>query len=347
MKVAVVRNRNNNGIINRLGQACPEVCGRRTVQSIIDALRKNGHTVAFFEGDKTLLDNLEKFMPPDPETGRPTGMVFNMSYGIQGECRYSHVPTILEMAGVPYTGSGPLGHTLALDKVIAKVLMRDAGLPTPNFRVISRPGQSVKGLDFPVIVKPRHESTSYGLNLVRNRKELEEAVFNVVTQYQQEALVEEYADGREIYVGLLGNERIEFLPLVEIDFDGREIWTLTWADKYHKRPDEPAKVCPANVSKRLAGRLREISLTVYRLSHCRDYARVDFRIDASGKPFVLEINSMPSLGRGGTYALTAKKAGYSFTSLVSRILDVAHERYFGIAVSRNISSGAAGGAPDT
>jgi len=344
MKVAVVRNRDNNGIVSRFGQPCPEVYGRRTVQRVIDALRVNGHTVRCFEGDMTLLANLEKFMHPDTSTGRPAGMVFNMSYGIQGECRYSPVPAMLEMAGVPYTGSGPLGHTLALDKVVTKVLIRDAGLPTPNFRVVTRPEQSVDALEFPLIVKPRHESTSYGLHLVRDPKELAAAVLNVVTQYQQEALVEEYVDGREICVALLGNDRIESLPLVELDFHGRETWMLTWADKYHKRPDEPTKICPANVTEALAQRLREIAIAVFRLCHCRDYARVDIRIDTAGNLFVLEINSMASLGPGGTYVLAAKKAGYSFTSLVSRILDVAHERYFGVGVSRALSCGLGGRA---
>jgi len=334
MKVAVVRNRDNKGVISCLGQPCPEVYGRRTVQSVIEALRANGHTVAFFEGDMSLLDNLEKFMPPDPKTGQPTGMVFNMSYGIQGECRYSHVPAMLEMAGVPYTGSGPLGHTLALDKAVTKVLMQDAGVPTPKFQLMNRPDQEVRGLRFPLIVKPRHESTSYGLDLVHNRKELAAAVLNVVTQYQQEAVVEEYVAGREIYVGLLGNDPIEVLPLVEIDFQGREMRTRTWADKYHKRPDEPLKVCPANVSEVLAARLREISVAVFRLCCCRDYARVDIRVDHYGRPFVLEINSMASLGPGGTYVLTAQKAGYSFSSLISRILDVAHQRYFAVPVPR-------------
>lgn len=335
MKVAVVRNRKNKGIIDRLGQPCPEVCGKRTVQRVIDALRESGHTIAFFEGDKTLLSKLGKFMPLDPDTERHTGMVFNLSYGIQGECRYTHVPSMLEMAGIPYTGAGPLGHTLSLDKTIAKLLLRDAGVPTPNFSLMSRPDQKPHWLNFPLIVKPRHESTSYGLFLVRNNRELKNAVRVVVTQYQQEALVEEYIDGREIWVSMLDNNQIEVLPLVEAAFSDRELPTLTWEDKYHKSPDEPKKICPAPVSEELAACLREISVATFRACHCKDYARVDIRVDPSGNPFVLEINSHTSLGRGGSFVLAAKKAGYSFTSLISRILDVAHERYFGIPAPRD------------
>jgi KamA family protein/D-alanine--D-alanine ligase len=329
MKVAVVRNRDNNSIVSRFGQPCPEVYGEATVQKVIDAVRASGHTVAFFEGDKQLIANLEQFMPPDPQTGQPGGMVFNMSYGIQGDCRYSHVPAMLEMAGIPYTGSSPLGHALGLDKVVTKILMRDAGVPTPNYCVMSRPGRQVDGLRLPLIVKPRHESTSYGLHFVRDQQELEKAVLDVVTQYEQDALVEEYIDGREVNIGLLGNDRVEFLPIVELDFAGRQLQAMTWADKYHKTLDEPKKICPAPVSKELAERLCELSLATFRACRCKDYARVDIRVDASGNPFVLEINTMASLGAGGSFVLAAEKAGYSFQSLICRILDIAHQRYFG------------------
>jgi lysine 2,3-aminomutase len=348
MKVAVVRNRNMEGVVSRLGQPCPETYGRRSVQKVIDALRAIGHTVAFFEGDKELIANLAEFMPPDDETGQPGGMVLNLSYGIQGNCRYAHVPGMLEMAGIPYTGSSPLGHALALDKVVTKVLMEGIGVPSPKYRVMSRPEQRVDGLNFPLIVKPRHESTSYGLHFVRDGGELEKAVLDVVTQYQQDALVEEYIDGREVCIGLLGNDPVELLPPVELDFGGRDLRALTWADKYHKSIDEPEKICPAPLSEELAERLRRLSLATFGACHCKDYGRVDIRIDKSGNPFVLEINSMASLGRGGAFVLAAAKAGYSFQSLIRRILDAATQRYFGTHAwpdERIACARVAGGSP--
>ena len=105
MKVAVVRNRSQEGVINRFGQPCPEVYGKKAVQLTLDALREGGHTAKAFEGDKTLLAGLAEFMPPDANQ-RPTGMVFNMAYGIQGHSRYTHVPAMLEMAGCPTPGPG-------------------------------------------------------------------------------------------------------------------------------------------------------------------------------------------------------------------------------------------------
>ena len=334
MKVAVVHNGNKDGIINRFGQPCPEVYAQRHVNLVADSLRHGGHTVACLQADKTLLAELEKFMPAAP-SGEPTGIVFNMAYGIQGECRYTHVPAMLEMAGVPYTGSSPLGHALALDKVITKILMIEAGVPTPAFKVMKEVGESDQGLTYPLVVKPRHESTSFGLQLVHNREQLDRAVASIVQQYQQEALVEDYIDGREVCIGLLGNNPMEFLPTVELDFSDRATRLMTWEDKYHKRADEPQKVCPAPLEADLTARLQRLSLLTFRACHCKDYSRVDIRIDPQGRPFVLEINSMASLGDGGSFVKAATAAGYSFAALVNRILDVTHLRYFGTLAPRD------------
>lgn len=337
MKVAIVRNRETEGVINRFGQVCPEVYGEGTVQKVVSSLRESGYEVAVFEGDKRLLAELEEFMPPDTDA-QPTGIVFNMAYGIQGECRYTHVPAMLEMAGVPYTGSSPFGHALALDKVVTKILMRDAGVPTPRYRVMSCADDGADGLRFPLVIKPRHESTSYGLHLVYNDQELAQAVASVVEEYQQEALVEEYIDGREFCVGMLGNDEMEFLPLVESDFGGRGNRLVTWADKFMQSDCEPEKICPARVSENLAAKLREISLATFRACHLKDFARADIRVDADDKPYVLEINSMASLGGTGSYVLAAQRAGYDFAAMINRIVDVAHRRYFGTPAPHGITA---------
>ncbi|MHC4717816.1 MAG: D-alanine--D-alanine ligase family protein [Planctomycetota bacterium] len=335
MKVAVVRNHRNQGVIHRFGQPCPETYGRRSVQMVMDSLRACGHTIEVFEGDMTLLDALRSFPGHPGADGRPEGMVFNLAYGVQGQSRYTHVPAMLEMAGVPYTGADPLGHAVSLDKVVAKILMRAAGVATPAFTVIGEAGGDAGGLRYPLVVKPRHESTSYGLRVVGDAAELADAVDAVVRDYRQRALVEEFVDGREFCVGLLGNSDPEVLPVVELDFAGRDMRAMTWEDKYHKRDDEPDKVCPADIPEPLARKLRDLSVATFRACHCKDYARVDIRVDRTGRPHVLEINSMASLGAGGSYVLAARRAGYDFTALVARILDVAHERYFGAPAPRD------------
>jgi D-alanine-D-alanine ligase len=296
------------------------------------ALQEGGHDTLLCEGDKGLFAALERFMPTDPQAS--PGIVFNMAYGIQGECRYTHVPAMLEMAGIPYTGSSPLGHGLALDKVITKRLIRDCGVPTPNFCVMRRGTESTGDLRFPLVVKPRHESTSFGLQLVHEPTRLRQAVEQIVMQYAQDALVEEYIEGREICVALLGNEEPQALPLVEQDFGERKTRLITWEDKMHTGVAEPRKICPAQIGSNLAKVLRDISIATFRACRCRDYARVDIRIDGSGRPFVLEINSMAALGMGASYVLAAEAAGYSFSGLVNRILEVAHTRYFGTGISK-------------
>jgi len=326
MRVAVVWNNDHSGVINRFGQPCPERYGARTVADVVTALREGGHDALACEGDKTLFSVLERFMPPDRE-GRPTGMVFNMAYGIQGECRYTHVPALLELAGVPYTGSSPLGHALALDKVITKKLLREAGVPTPDFRVARHAGAELNALRLPVVVKPRHESTSFGLQLVSDPTALAAAVESVVEQYGQDALVEEYIDGREICVALLGNEEPEILPLLEQDFGDREMRLITWEDKVHRAAAEPQKICPAAVDEALAARLREVSVATFRNCLCRDYARVDIRVDRSGTPYVIEINSMAALGATSSFVKAADVAGYGYSALVNRIVAVAQRRF--------------------
>ncbi len=328
IKVAVVRNQEGNlGVINRLGPRCPEVFGTRTVLKVVEALRAGGHTAAVFEADMTLLTELKEFLSPSPQDDCPAGIVFNIAYGIQGEARYTHVPAMLEMAGVPYTGASPLGHAVSLDKVIAKVLMRDAGVPTPAFRVLRRANDDAGELRFPLIVKPRRESTSYGLQFVRTPSELTSAVAAVVATYGQDALVEEFITGREVAIGLIGNDHVEYLPPVELEFTDGRVQTLTWDDKYHRSPDEPRKICPALFDEAMRSRLEELALATFRACHCRDYARVDIRIDQHGEPYVLEINSMTSLGPGSSFTLASRHAGYSFESLVQRIVEVACDRY--------------------
>jgi D-alanine-D-alanine ligase len=295
-------------------------------------LREGGHDVLVVEGDKNLIRTLEDLMPP-AAGGSPGGMVFNMAYGIQGDCRYTHVPAMLEMAGVPYTGSTPLGHALSLDKVVTKQLLIQAGVPTPPFRVMVTGTESVDGLRFPLVVKPRHESTSFGLALVNDTAALALAVQTTVEAYRQAALVEEYVEGREFCVGLLGNDDVECFPVLEQDFDGCEVRMMTHAYKFHGADREPRKMCPAPIDRATEGVLHEMAAATFHACHCRDYARVDFRMDQAGRAWVLEINSMASLGAGGSYVAAAVAAGHTYSGLVNRILDVARARY-GLGVEK-------------
>ena len=138
MKIAVVYNRGTGNVINLFGLPNREQIGLQTIGRLVSALKAGGHQVVAIEGDKDLVDRLEEFMPRVVKGERPC-LVFNVSCGVQGQARDTHVPSILEMVGIPYVASGPLVHSLCLDKVVTKMILRQHGLPTPDFAVLQTP----------------------------------------------------------------------------------------------------------------------------------------------------------------------------------------------------------------
>lgn len=327
MKVAVVYNRESKNVINLFGVPNREKYGLQAIKRISDALKQAGHNVISLEGDKDLIHRLEEFMPRVLKGERP-GMVFNLSYGIQGQARYTHVPSILEMMGLPYVGSGPLAHSLALDKVVAKILFRQHGIPTPEFVVLNDSGFDLPTLRFPLIVKPKNESTSFGMSIVYSEDELRKAAQSVFDEFMEPALVEEYIDGREVNVGLLGNNPPEAFPPVELHFDeGPPIYT--YADKTRQSDREVRFSCPAGLSTTTTKAAQELALRAFRALGCVDCARVDMRLGSNDLLYVLEVNSLPSLGERGSYSLAASAAGLDFPELVKRLVEVASQRYFG------------------
>ena len=329
MKVAVIYNKREihpSDVINTFGPQTRETYNPRTVELVASALEKGGHNVRVIEGNINVADSLRAFMPRELAGERP-GMVFNMAYGIQGQSRYTHLPATLEMLGVPYVGSGPQAHAVALDKILAKIVFQQHAVPTPRFWFFTNPEDDLDSVTFPVIVKPKMEAVSMGLKIVDNKDDLREAVREIVEKYQQQALVEAFVAGREFAVGLLGNGgELEVLPIVEFDFAGDPNAIQSYSDKMSK-PAE--KVCPAHLSDEKAEELRQLARASFNALGLCDFSRIDVRMDADGKPYVLEINSMASLGRTGSYVYASQAAGYSYDALVNRMLDVAAVRYFG------------------
>ena len=328
MKVAIVYNRNSRRVINLFGIPSQEKIGMRTIDRIATGLKLGGHQVKAIEGDKELVDNLEAFMPRVVK-GELPGLVFNVSYGIQGEARYTHVPSILEMVGVPYVGSGPLAHSLALDKVVAKMIFRQAGVPTPDFVMMESADSALPELPFPLIVKPKNEAVSFGIRVVNNEEELREGVRAILENFHQPVLVEQYIAGREINVGLIGNNPPETLPPVELKFGDVGPAIYTYEDKTRISGRDVSWECPAALPEETLRRAIDVAARAFSALSCHDCARVDMRLDAEGNLYVLEVNSLPSLGAHGSYTIAAQKAGLDFNELVCRLVDVASARYFG------------------
>ena len=323
MKVAIIYNKDMTGVINTFGMQNKERYDPSVVNKVANALEFNGHNVEIIDGNMHLVENLQNFMPKVMK-GERLGMVFNMAYGIQGESRYTHIPAMLEMLGIPYVGSSPSGHALALDKVITKVIMQQHGIPTPDFWVFSSADDNMKDVRYPVIVKPKMESVSFGLRVVHNPNDLKDAVSFITAEFKQQALVEQFIRGREFAVGLLGNAPIETLPLVEFDLETPD--TIQSVEDKQKSPKR--KICPANIPLEMESEMKQLSIRAFEALQLKDFARVDIRVDENNNIYLLEINSMASLGLRGSYVHAALQYGYEFNGLVNKMLDVAAARYF-------------------
>jgi D-alanine-D-alanine ligase len=328
LKIAVIYNRDSKSVINLFGIPNKEKIGKKSINRIVTSLKKYNHQVTAFEGDKDLISRLENFMPRVLK-GELLGMAFNLSYGIQGQARYTHVPSILEMVGIPYVGSNPLAHSLALDKVVAKMIFQQHGLPTPDFVVIKDTDFDPPKIPYPLIVKPKNEAISMGIEIVHNFEELQSAAKVILSDFGQSVLVEQYIEGREINVGLLGNNPPEALPPCEIIFGkgGPDIYTIE--DKRGHSGRKIDWICPAPIGEKLTQESQRIAKEAFSALGCYDAARVDMRLDKRGRLFILEVNSLPSLGEHGSYTIAAQHAGLDFSALVNRMIEVASARYFG------------------
>jgi len=271
MKVAIIHNKDLTGVINRFGMQNKEVYNPKTVKQVAESLEQEGHNVRTIDGNMYVIERLQEFMPRVIE-GERMGMVFNMAYGIQGESRYTHLPAMLEMLGIPYVGSGPEGHALALDKVITKLVMQKQGIPTPNFWVFSTGDGDMSQVQYPAIVKPKMEAVSFGLTIVNDDEELREAVNFVVSEFKQQALVEQFIRGREFCVGLLGNGDPEAFPVLEIDLEN-DPDAIQSVDDKRKRPR--GKICPAQISKRVADEMVRWSKEAFLSKEERAYLSKD------------------------------------------------------------------------
>ena len=185
MKVAVIYNKNQSEVINVFGAQNREIYNPKTVEKVASALEKGGHNVRVIDGDVHIIEKLNGFMPKVVHGEQP-GMVFNMAYGIQGVSRYTHVPALLEMVGIPYVGSSPAGHGIALDKVTSKVLFQANGVPTPQYWTFFSEDQIPEDIPFPVIVKPKMEAVSMGIEVVYDMDRLRQAVRTLLKEYSQQ-----------------------------------------------------------------------------------------------------------------------------------------------------------------
>ena len=317
-----------------------------TIQAIMQAIASGGHDVTFLEGDASLFETLPRVKPD---------ICFNICEGHHGDGREAHVPAILEMLRIPYTGSQVLTLALALDKPMTKRVLTYHGLPTPPFQVFERVSEPLDPqLSFPVFVKPSREGTGMGVSadsIARDEDQLRVQLRRLFGRYDQPALVERYVEGREVTVGLVGNLRspvawrvpddeaaprilkgLHFFPALEVDMAA---YPVEEAGIYPSRikvemAHEFHYLCPAPLTDEQIDELNWLSASVFRVTGCLDVARVDFRLDASDgdRPYILEVNPLPGLNPGySDLCIEAAADGWSYKDLINEILDLAIERY--------------------
>jgi D-alanine-D-alanine ligase len=326
MKIAVLYNSTNAQVLQRRGPPAYEVLSPKSLQRIVAALQANHHEVMAIEADRHLMNSLESFFGPVPH-GQWPGLVFNLAYGIQGEARYAHVPGILEMLGLPYLGSGPLAHALATDKFAAKSLFHHHGLPTADFMLVRSNAFVSPDLGYPLVVKPMCGALSVGLRLVDSEQALRTAVADNLATLGEPVLLERFVAGREINVGVLGNQPAEALPAVEVVVGDGGPPIYTFEDKHGTGTRDVEMICPAPIPGQVAEQAQQLALQAFALLNCRDWARVDMRLYENGQLQLLEVNTIPGLGKGSSLPVAAEATGMDITMLVQRLVEIAVERY--------------------
>lgn len=267
---------------------------------------------------------------------RPDG-IFNLVEFFNDDPRQeAMVAGMYDLLGIPYTGAPGFTLGLCQSKAATKHLLLGHGICTPRFKLMDAGTFSRRhGLRYPVIVKPAREDASAGIDnasVVENLEEMEERVMFIWSEYRQPALVEEFVDGRELHVPILGNYPPRVLPIAELDFSAlpasaRRI--LTYDAKWEPRDEAFQKVkpvCPARLSKEVRARVEETALQTYRALGCRDYARIDIRLDGNLEPYVLEVNPNPDLAANDVFMMSATEAGMKMTDVLRKIVEEALRR---------------------
>ena len=296
---------------------------------VVNTLKKMGHDVELMG----LFDDIGPLVHRTKED--PPDVVFNMSEAFDQNRQFEpHVAALIELLKVPHTGSGPEALRLCKDKSLAKKVLAYHEIQVPKFDVVRRsaPTKSLGAFPFPAIIKPLDLESSEGIaqvSLVADEKEAMERIRFIHEKYETDAIIEEYIDGRELYVGVIGNERLQVLPPRELFF--REVpegepkfatYRAKWDDAYRKRwgiENGSAR----GLSEEDEARLADTCKKIYRALQLKGYARIDLRMRANGEFVFIEANPNPSIAKEDDFAKAAAKAGIDYETLIGRLISLA------------------------
>lgn len=308
-----------------------------TIQAIEAALRKDCNVIPM-EFDDSLWEKLKS-------RREEIDILFNIAEGLEGQWREAVVPTIAEEMGIPYTGSNPSTMALCLDKGRTKEILTFHKIKCPSFKVFTEVPEITSGdlapLEFPLIVKPLWEGSSKGIrnsSLVIGINSCQNEIVRVIGDYKQPALVEEFVPGREFTVGILGNgEGLLVLPVVELNFsslpldsspiyscDAKWVWDI---------PERPLDIfqCPAETGPELEAKIKSTVTSAYKALGCRDWCRIDLRLDKEENPYILELNPIPGIlpdpHSNSCFPKAAYAMGWDYNRLINTVLEIACKRY--------------------
>jgi D-alanine-D-alanine ligase len=303
-----------------------------TINAVKDAIEEF-HNVTLIEANN---DAYEKFMENNPD------IVFNIAEGLKGYNRESHIPAMLDMLDIPYTGSDALTLGICLDKSRTKEILTYHKIPNAKFFIAFNPDEVEKRiLDYPVIVKPVSEGSSKGIfssSFVNSLIELKDEVQRISNNYNQPALVEEFLPGREFTVAVIGNgNETNVLPITEIkyeDFPENVIPIYSYEAKWildTKENSFDVFDCPADIKNDLENQIKSTALNTYNVLRCKDWSRIDLRLDKKGTPNIIEINPLPGImpdpNENSSFPKAARAAGMSYKQMIQSVLYSASKRY--------------------
>jgi D-alanine-D-alanine ligase len=303
-----------------------------TIDAVADALAEYGDVIRLEANDE---------FPENVRESRPD-IVFNIAEGRRGPNREAHVPAILEYLAIPYSGSDPFTLALCLDKARTKEILSYHGIPTASFARITTLDQlePFRRRAFPVFVKPVHEGSSKGIterNICYDFDQLQLQSAHLLERYRQPVLAETFLPGEEFTCALIGNgDDVTMLPIVGMKFEGLPEgaapifgYEAKWIWDTREHP-LPTYECPARISEGLRESLESVALRTYSALGCRDWSRIDLRLDAKGEPYVVEVNPLPGIAPNpddhSFFPMAARAAGISYAELLQRVLLLAGAR---------------------
>jgi len=303
-----------------------------TINAVKDAISLYNN-VSMIEANEEAYDKFREIKPD---------IVFNIAEGAFGVSREAQIPAMLDMLQIPYTGSDALTLAICLDKSRTKEILSYYKIPTAKFFVADKIEDAENhNLSFPMIVKPVSEGSGKGIfasSFVHSKEELKREIKRITSEYNQSALVEEFLSGREFTVAMLGNNSdTKILPAIEMRYDKYPEGTAplySYEAKWildTKESDFDVFDCPANITKELEEKINKVCLDTYKVLKCRDWSRIDLRLDKNGEPNVIEINPLPGIipdpNENSSFPKAARAAGIEYDEMINRVLAAGVKRY--------------------